>query len=770
MGFLVQEGDVEGLVKSAGINTLLWGGIYNPIIPISSKNERFANQLLKIFNVEVLYKVSETNEVNAFYDKHPFLKAPNHFDGDIFNEDRFSKKNSIGYLDSLNIVNLYWEKEFRDKPKGYKSNCLFLDWDDLDKYSNLFSISFGYFTEAYNLKEDYQNAFEKGLKAKRNLLSTTTNLPDDLHQSITPITATSLELNGYGGSFKEDGIYIGKEDCFTDLINFWNLRASGKNIEFLSQNDLPKFKDFIQQYLNKLDKAPNLHPNITEYIYVYSQDNYKKATSLIKNFHIKSKSFCFANCSKESWNGLNIKPRKFYFDTEDSIANVEKIYDSYNLSLALPQKKFLSGINYPSQSLVVEINPLSDFEHPNHTFKLPFIRELNEFYSRESCVDPSKLRISKEGIGLIIKTGDNQLSARPIKHENVIDKLFELAGYKAEINQAGLLAKQIIRNMREEHSLEACRVFKIRGVRNLLRQLKTKEKILWSNATKIIWNEGQFKKHQKLYIETRDKPKLSTQSTLNYLIKKNILSPKLNFRYRFFSKTDFKCRNCGLKNRILWKEYEGRYICPYCKQEDSMPQYIMEDVQGVVNKYFNFSKSGLFTKDNNQEGAIPVILTLLTLKRIVNNGSLFYAPSMNLKGCGINCEIDFTVINTKYNKTEVGIGECKSKGSKNGERADIDRTTVENLKHIQESINKLGIDCYIIFSKTNEAFKNTELDLFKQLDNENRKFILLTNQELEEYEPYWHLEETNNLPKKYALCLEDMYLNSRFIYLENHTT
>jgi len=35
IGFLVEYGDIDALVRTAGMNNLLWGGIYNPIIPVS---------------------------------------------------------------------------------------------------------------------------------------------------------------------------------------------------------------------------------------------------------------------------------------------------------------------------------------------------------------------------------------------------------------------------------------------------------------------------------------------------------------------------------------------------------------------------------------------------------------------------------------------------------------------------------------------------------------------------------------------------------------
>jgi len=191
-----------------------------------------------------------------------------------------------------------------------------------------------------------------------------------------------------------------------------------------------------------------------------------------------------------------------------------------------------------------------------------------------------------------------------------------------------------------------------------------------------------------------------------------------------------------------------------------MPQYIKEDLQGVVNQYFRFVKSGLFSKNNNQEGAIPVILTLLTLNRVLHDGSLFYSTSTNLEG-KIKCEADLSVLNIKYNKIEFGIGECKSKGQK------INAQDISNFQHVQDEMNKLGIECYMIFSKAGDSFCEDELELFTKLDKEGRKFVLLTNKELEPYQPYWELDETEKLPKKYALSLEDMYLNSKFIYLSN---
>lgn len=59
IGFLVEYGDIDSLVRTVGMNNLLWGGIYNPIIPVS-KNSTFAEKIMKLFSVDVLCPISQT--------------------------------------------------------------------------------------------------------------------------------------------------------------------------------------------------------------------------------------------------------------------------------------------------------------------------------------------------------------------------------------------------------------------------------------------------------------------------------------------------------------------------------------------------------------------------------------------------------------------------------------------------------------------------------------------------------------------------------------
>ena len=91
-GFLVRENSIEDLMLAVGINSLLWGGIYNPIIPINKLDNSFGDQLVKLFEVDALHPISEADEVLEFMKKYPLLKSQ--AVGNIFYADWVTQKKS----------------------------------------------------------------------------------------------------------------------------------------------------------------------------------------------------------------------------------------------------------------------------------------------------------------------------------------------------------------------------------------------------------------------------------------------------------------------------------------------------------------------------------------------------------------------------------------------------------------------------------------------------------------------------------------------------
>jgi hypothetical protein len=76
IGFLVRPGELKDVERAAEICTLLWGGIRNPIIPVVAADDHNADELLKAFQLDVLFPVAETDAINGFIARYPYHLNP----------------------------------------------------------------------------------------------------------------------------------------------------------------------------------------------------------------------------------------------------------------------------------------------------------------------------------------------------------------------------------------------------------------------------------------------------------------------------------------------------------------------------------------------------------------------------------------------------------------------------------------------------------------------------------------------------------------------
>jgi len=739
IGFLVEYGDIDALVRTAGINNLLWGGIYNTIIPVS-KDTTFAEKLIKLFSVDVLCPICHTDAIDNLIKKYKFLKLPDFYGKSIFLDNNESL---IAYLDSYNAIYNVYENSFKNQTdKDLKSNFRLVKWKENDKLANLFAICFGYFPKSYNLKEKYEEAYLKGLQAKEVNIDSSKKVSFDQSKYIYQLLLTGRKLTPiYDRFFPCNGIFIGDKDSFSDLLCFWNLRAAGFNLFFLPQKYIQVFNGSVKKYIKKLDNTPSQIKNLDDYISIYHNSiNENKIKEIIKKLKAK-KELCTSCCKDTFWNNGNIRPAKYHFKKDNILGIVDKPYDNYNITFILPEKSFINDFrNIGYQKLLVSIKPITEFVYPEHTIIPPFISELNEFYGREITFHPYDIRIEKNSISKIIDSHDDFLSLYPLSYKKIFKKIFEYAQIKTNISQAGLITKRIIENM---GSLEGGRVFKIKGVRELFRKLKTDKGKNRKEIEKILCDEGNFEKYKGLFIEPRESKELKTKNVFDFLLKKNLLRAGL----------ELTCDHCKLKEWVSLKELDDWWNCRFCGYRNRVSMHLND--QGE----WKYRKSGLFAKDNNQEGALPVILTLQQLRRLYLHSSKFlYSPSLELEFDSTKCEIDFCIILKDMNgKLEIGIAECKD------QRGEINQEDIKHFKLIKNKFKKVNLECYFIFSKTAQ-FTPTEINLFKNLEKENIDCILFTDKELEPFNPYEEYRE-KELPYKHPMSLKELSINSKYLYL-----
>ncbi len=741
IGFLVEDGRIDDLITAAGLNTLLWGGIYNPLIPVSSPKLEFAEQLLDLFSVDVLSPVSETKVISDFEEKHKFLRSPHGLPvkEKIFRPNPHTEKKLVRFLDSRSIVNYRREKEAKLADSVGQCDFVLFRWDPQDALSAVFALQYGFFPTEYDLQNNFEEAFLNGLHSKKMTIAKNSAVDAKSVGTVDPISLTAELLSPYGG-ISIDGVFLGDENSFEDLVTFWNLRAAGAVLLFIPKAHLCRIQDVVAAHLRMLDRFPRHAFNYLNLYHRTATDD--EITDFGKRFST-GKQLAKNRCTDLTWNGLSTIAPTFRFKQEQALASVERAHGRFTVYVQLPEMKFLADIDRESHKfeLAAEILLHGEPWDSGHVLRVPRIRQLNEFYSRAIAFNPWSIRVQNEGTASIVDTKEKLLSLHPIPTLTLVRQIFKFADIDADISQPGRLAAKIIEKL---GGIESSRVFKIRGVRELVQRLRPDQSVTRGGATGRIWAEGQFQEHEDLYIEPREADtKLTKESVFDFLLKHEFFRGGL----------ELKCDDCRLNNWLPLSGIDDVWTCEYCGNKNLTSLHLQSRGD------WKFRKSGLFAKDNNQEGAIPVLLTLLVFVRILGGafpGGFAWTTALNLRPS--DCETDFCVLSYHKNRVEIAIGECKSAGGQ------IDHKDLDNLKKMREELVAAGLDCYITLAKTADGFTEEETALLSEAAQEDIPLILFTNQEMEPYHPYW--EDTSGSLDKYTSMLHGMAGNSRRRYLK----
>jgi DNA-directed RNA polymerase subunit RPC12/RpoP len=104
----------------------------------------------------------------------------------------------------------------------------------------------------------------------------------------------------------------------------------------------------------------------------------------------------------------------------------------------------------------------------------------------------------------------------------------------------------------------------------------------------------------------------------------------------------FTCPNCELEFWTHLDDVATEIICEYCgKRFNVTPQ--------LKDGAWAYRRSGLFGREDHQQGAIPVALTLQQLDSILH-WEMVYVTSMTLESAGariVPCETDLVIVSEK---------------------------------------------------------------------------------------------------------------------------
>jgi len=748
IGICINSENIEHVIEAMKVNYTLWGGIFNPIIPINHK--RLSDYLIRLFNVDVLYNLYDDKEVNNFIEDYTFLRWP-------FDYERLFYSSFRGFTASLLDV-FYPLKSYSEDSisfgmfRNLKKSISIFNHPENKELDNLCTLTFGKLPNKVITKIDYEELIDNYLNL--NQVEIDENIKFD-HSLLSHFTLAELsKYNLFADSLQPDGqngVYFGDLRNSIDLVNCWNLRAAGIKINFYDQNLKNYYGEFIQKFREEGVKhsTPFYSTEFNNFRLYYSNFD---SIDLTTTFHNDIKVVV----SDEIWNGYNIKPSDHFISSHFLHTTVILNKNNEKYLVNLPEKKFSTSETTNGSNLICEISGINNsYDSFSQTISFPHFPLINNFLGDKCIFEWRNLRTSTSGMRIIADISSKFINVFSVNVTEYAVKMFEAMGIQAEASKAGLIARRIIEQF---GGLQGCRIFKIEGVRKLFAS-NNPEKIM--SKTKILEfiNEAPLggkkknavnnfsKKYSDLFFEGRSLPQIIPTDVFNYLI--------TNGAFRIGQ--TFVCEKCNIEFWVELDNINSISNCSYCGHRN--------DIQiQLTDNNWGYRKSGIFGREDNQEGAIPVVATLQQLDTTVMTEKKLFLPSLKLKIKDMKkeLEIDLLCIIQGFNQQpEIVLGECKAAGG------EIDKNDIENLIALADKISSQFFKVYILISKM-AYFKAEEIELCRQI-NKGTDFraILLTHDEVEPYHIYTRTQLKYPQIDKHAISIYQMAVNTHKIYFTN---
>lgn len=707
--------------KAVRMSNTLWGGRYNPIIPLDDPH---AASIAANFQIDFVEPVDKDDH-EVVRKQFPHLIRPMHIEGLYSRGERYGSAALV--LDLENALTSWQENS--SEWAALKQDFAVYEWESTDRLSDLFNIVFGSFPDPTECGSDYKNSVIATLSPEVRKIELDGPLPADasFRNCIATLGRWGMKIHHSSrrGQFPFKGIFAGSSDDPNDLITFWNLRASGVPIVFADVESLPRFMPLIDALAERVMNEADANQRRFRELALWSNLERERLPQYfdISKYRVQQ--------AGRGWLST-LEPPSMHIASAASLGVVrEKDGKSAPaVTFSLNEKPFSSGSEFAMQLFAASISLRGLYRDLAHTTRPPHVPELNEFFSREMVVDYSELRTEPERFSLLLSATQHDVTVRLLSTYRLFQQIFKIAGYAATLSTAGRIARQLIGQL---DGLQGGRVFKIPGVRQLLRSMGPRDTFTKNvGLQRIKGDPGSFSPHKDLYIESRTHANgLTPPDVLSYLVAKGV----------FRIGVDLTCPNCEMTSWIHVDALRQRATCELCGDEHDASRQL-------VNAEFAFRRSGLLGTQRDGQGAIPVTLTLQQLDTFLYGFSDRSAvvTSLDLRPLDASapCEVDFAWLD--FGDVErpptLLLGECKDAGP-----LDINefRATLESLCNVAEAFHAKRIEACILYAKLS-TFSEAELTIVKELRASRKcKFILLTQQELEPYQAFAHLKEAGKI-------------------------
>ncbi len=703
LAFLVDKPDPATLEEVFRLNTLLWGGLLNPVVVLDGSSrkqvgihyayidtpyEQEVLLMLKEFDPDILINYSNA-ALPASLDAFKERTLPR----DALRWNPWGNQEVSFFLEVWPFLSQYWREEFRflQKPPhkyGY------VDLSSAGELKTYLVARYGSYPEGNDGNNVLAANFGGTLISYDETFRKSFN-PDEW---IFPIRITTLKLDIPLPDSSGPYIFFLLDPAnMFDIVDYWNLRAAGFYVFALPINHYRDFaesaKAFAELATYPINNSVTNHPEIVKGRSI-EDSHLTEAGNWLQSLGLKTEALSlrgwvhrFGEKGYRVSAEVRVRPPISKERSEIVVMN-----DGYGtLQGPTPDCELLGPA--VSQHWATELQVLGTGAE-ERTFRFPWLHpECDKLADRKigHGFGPASSRASKQGI-VVIRHGEREnIWMEEPRVAEVLQAYLSDGGFThLKTSSPGLALERIIEQL---GGLFSCSVFQNSGVREIVERLSDGSPMHAEEIRAIIYRTIPVPK-------TERQQKLA--DILGRLISKKVLRQG----------TTLQCDKCQRHDWYHLSELGEDFKCKKCFHVQLVPM--------LDKNPWHYVSDGLFRLEGKVAGCLTAVLSLVFLKIFLEH-EMKYAPSFDYADGKHGAERDFAVLASEFLQDDVDviIGECKTS-------KELEEKEKNDIKLIGERTG-----AYLAISTLSTEFTENDKAFFEELVAAKQKPILLTRRHLE---------------------------------------
>lgn len=694
IAFLVDANDKKAILEAIKINSFLWGGVFNPIIPVFGKvpklwkksgsafgktAKEILNGYLNAYSPDYICQLGNCEKKKLSLKKYPSIKSSDIL-ADI--KEDGTPKYGIGLFE---ILSDFYKNELRfvrKKPNtfiypSYKKSGLF--------FASIFGSLPDSLLSLFN--ENWSELLE--LKKEAITFENYSSFLDFEYLFFRRMTYHKLKVFSSGSC-----LFFMDANNSQDIVDYWNLRAIGWSIIPVAKQsvDFPDVKKMAEDFIDEnsgMHRYGNFYVRAT--IMKSRSTDEKDVSAFIKSLSIKEDKksdgsrVVFQHWYPRMWdewarNKDGVVCREIEAFSKDFDFNT----DGENVSLRTLDPDFafrFGGHGTPRFANIISLRT-----YRNNDIYAEVIPDAGQNATRVlSGFGMLDWRFTKKESVYLAQHTKWRIHLSITKAEELFSAWLQDNGLSCTLSPAGLVAKQMIKKL---GGLWGLQTIANEGIISLLREMEN---------GKILDENDFFSKIQKIANQSWVKNNAS-ELTKRYL---DVGMFKLVAR--------LQCPVCAHRTWYPLNSLDYKLRCVNCSDIFEVPTHSPNQIKWSYKTFGCFSLSGA------GEGAYSTLLVLRLFSQILDFPTT-PITSFLTKIDNSEIEVDLGILIKEHRsdreaETRVVFVEAKTFG--NFEKSDIDK---------MNKLAKKFPGAILVFATMKEELSNKEKRLLKPLVNKGRKY------------------------------------------------